>query len=210
MVNLHSPTPARESLRQRQRLATRAAILDAAETVFSQAGPGRGRMESVAQRAGVSVGTLYNHFEDRAALLAALHENRRAALVASIDAAIASAPAGPGRLETFLAAMVAHVRSHRRLLLLMQEQPLRFAPGRRGLAGSPTPTLRALGARAQRLLADGQREGWVAPQRDPALLAAALLGMARALLVRDLNQPGPPSALEAAAIARLFLEGAGR
>src|SRR2546422_7964168 len=59
-------------LRARLRETIRHSILDAAETVFSEHGTAHGRMEQIAARAGVSVGTLYNHFVDRRDLVEAL------------------------------------------------------------------------------------------------------------------------------------------
>ena len=65
------------TLRTRLRTEVRAAILDAAESVFAEEGLHRGRMEHVSRRAGTAVGTLYNHFENRDALLATLLSTRR-------------------------------------------------------------------------------------------------------------------------------------
>jgi len=58
-------------LRDRLREEANRAILTAAEEVFSEEGLGA-RMEQIAARAGVAVGTLYNHFQDRGALVNAL------------------------------------------------------------------------------------------------------------------------------------------
>src|SRR3954471_6462521 len=74
------------SLRARQREQTAAAILDASEEMFADHGLGNAHMNDIALRAGVAVGTVYNHFEDRDALLVALLEPRRAELLARIDA----------------------------------------------------------------------------------------------------------------------------
>ena len=65
------PRPA-PRLRARIRETTEQAILAAAEEVFADAGLHAAHMGTIAARAGVSVGTLYNHFEDREALLAGL------------------------------------------------------------------------------------------------------------------------------------------
>jgi AcrR family transcriptional regulator len=58
----HHPPP---RLRERLREEAARAILAAAEEVFATDGL-QARMERIAEQAGVAVGTLYNHFEDRA------------------------------------------------------------------------------------------------------------------------------------------------
>jgi AcrR family transcriptional regulator len=50
-------------------------VIDAAQEVFSEHGP-EARMEEVAEKAGVAVGTLYRHFPNKEALLGALIADR--------------------------------------------------------------------------------------------------------------------------------------
>ena len=50
-------------------------VIDAAQAVFSEHGP-EARMEQVAEKAGVAVGTLYRHFPNKEALLEALIAER--------------------------------------------------------------------------------------------------------------------------------------
>lgn len=66
-----------QNLRTRLKEVATSAILDAAEEVFADEGLDA-RMETIAARAGVSVGTLYNHFADRVSLVASLTDTRRA------------------------------------------------------------------------------------------------------------------------------------
>jgi AcrR family transcriptional regulator len=73
------------SLRTRLREATAAAILDAAEEVFADQGLNAAHMNDIAARAGVAVGTVYNHFKDRDALLAALLHERRQEMLQVMD-----------------------------------------------------------------------------------------------------------------------------
>src|SRR5512138_2950295 len=113
-MNSASSSPAR--LRDRLREETSRAILAAAEEVFAQDGL-QARMERIAAQAGVAVGTLYNHFEDRAALVRSLVLSRRQALLGRLDAAIAAAEAAPveQQLRAFFAAVEEHARVHGRL-----------------------------------------------------------------------------------------------
>jgi AcrR family transcriptional regulator len=50
-------------------------VIDAAQVVFSEHGPDA-RMDEVAEKAGVAVGTLYRHFPNKEALLKALIAER--------------------------------------------------------------------------------------------------------------------------------------
>src|SRR5262245_48599311 len=88
-----APTP----LRARIREATSQAILTAAEEVFADEGFHAARMGEIANKAGVSVGTLYNHFEDREAMLAGLLAARRAELIGKLDGTLREAAAQPLR-----------------------------------------------------------------------------------------------------------------
>jgi AcrR family transcriptional regulator len=85
---LHSAKKARvQALRSKLKEVAAAAILDAAEEVFADEGLDA-RMEQIAAHAGVSVGTLYNHFADRDQLLRTLVESRRASVYALVEKAL--------------------------------------------------------------------------------------------------------------------------
>ena len=59
-------------MRDRVRADTRAALLRASEQVFAEKGIDGARIEDIAARAGVAVGTIYNYFGDSTELLDAL------------------------------------------------------------------------------------------------------------------------------------------
>src|ERR671934_3088172 len=85
-MNLNSPRRTKvQPLRARLREETNKAILQAAEQVFGAQGAGGARMEDIAARAGVAVGTLYNHFHDRDALLSELLASRREDLAGRLE-----------------------------------------------------------------------------------------------------------------------------
>jgi TetR/AcrR family fatty acid metabolism transcriptional regulator len=83
----------KESAREGARGAYREAILAAAERVFSKSGFYATRMADIAKEAGVAVGTLYNYFDSREAILSDLltlrHNQFHAKVVA---AAVATDP----------------------------------------------------------------------------------------------------------------------
>jgi AcrR family transcriptional regulator len=196
-------------LRERLREATADAILSAAEQAFSEEGA-KARMESIAARAGIAVGTLYNHFADRDALWDALCRSRRDALLDRLDAAL-DATRGepfPAALRAFANALHAHWSRHRAFLtLLVQTEPALSRAGAR--ATRERTTLEELVARAAKLVRRGVAEG--ALRADGAdLWPVLLVGMMRAVMVRDLaRDPGDAEAtLER--VVGFFLAGAGR
>ena len=201
-MNSASNSPPR--LRDRLREETSRAILAAAEEVFASDGL-QARMERIAEQAGVAVGTLYNHFEDRAALVRSLVRSRREALLSRIDAALAEARGAPveAQLRAFFAAVEEHARVHGRLLsVLMQggEGP--------GQARPPKTLLEELSRRASAIVARGVASGELRADRAK-VFGPALVGIARVVLVRVLEGGSEPGET-AAAIVELFLRGAAR
>jgi AcrR family transcriptional regulator len=194
--------PPHARLRDRLREETSRAILAAAEDVFASDGLSA-RMESIAAHAGVAVGTLYNHFEDRKALVAALVRSRREALLSRLDAALADARGEPvaAQLRAYLSAVEQHARAHGPLLhVLMQagEGPGETRP--------PRTLLEDLVRRAQVILDRAVADGELRP--DPAkVFALALVGMARALVLRTVEGGTEPGQATEALLA-LFLQGA--
>jgi AcrR family transcriptional regulator len=103
-------------MRVRVREAAATAILEAAEEVAAQRGLEATSTAAIAERAGVAVGTLYNYFPDRDALLAALFKLRREELLPHIAAAAEHARALPfeARLRAYIAAVLAAFEDYRR------------------------------------------------------------------------------------------------
>ena len=192
-------------LRERLKEATRGAILDAAETVFAREGVQRARMEDVASQAGVAVGTLYNYFADRNALLDALLEARSSALLERIDAAVADKkPAFEVRLEAFLLAVVEHHLQHAGMFAVYMESELML----RARARKDRPNLRALLDRTTRLVREGVSSG-VLRAEDADLYPDLLIGMLRGAFMRHIHNLGPVPSIEVAPrLARTFLSGA--
>lgn len=197
----HHPPP---RLRERLREEAARAILEAAEEVLAADGM-QARMERIAERAGVAVGTLYNHFEDRAALVRSLVRSRREALLSRVDDALAAAREAPveAQLRAFFSAVEEHARVHGRLLSVFMQ-----AGEGPGQAKPPKTLLDELARRAEAIVARGAASGELREDRAK-VFAPALVGIARVVLVRVLEGGGEPGAA-AAAIVELFLRGAAR
>ena len=190
-------------LRERLRAETARAISEAAEQVFAEQGLHEARMEEIAARAGVSVGTVYNHFEDRQALLAELLESRRQELAQRLDQALASSAQEPfeGQLRNFVDTVFTHFENHRQFLSIMLE-------GDQARLAQPSPAMREIRARAETLVRRGlQKKALRTGHVD--LLPGILWGAVKAVLLHDLRNPGAlPVADRAAAAVDFFLNGA--
>jgi AcrR family transcriptional regulator len=103
-------------MRLRAREAASTVILEAAEEVASQRGLDATSTAAIAERAGVAVGTLYNYFPDRDALLAALFKLRRDELVPRIEAAASETKALPfeQRLRSYISGVARAFDAFRR------------------------------------------------------------------------------------------------
>jgi AcrR family transcriptional regulator len=84
-------TAVRKAPRQERSRATVTAILDATARVLVRRGYAGTNTNRVAETAGVSVGSLYQYFPGKAALVAALHERHARELLEVLDAALAGA-----------------------------------------------------------------------------------------------------------------------
>src|SRR5881392_4197497 len=84
-------------LRDDFRSFARAAILTAAEEVLAEEGLHAGRIEEVAQRARVAVGTIYNLVGDREALVMEILRARHAEVLTRLAAALEQHEAEPYR-----------------------------------------------------------------------------------------------------------------
>jgi len=199
-------------LRVRLREETNKAILQAAEQVFGSQGLGGARMEDIAARAGVAVGTLYNHFHDRDALLSELIVSRRHELARRLDEELRRGESADfaRQLEGFVAALLSHFEEHRPFLsILLESEHSRTAPvGARG--ARPNAALVEVYKRVQQLLERGIAAR--ALRHDDAdLHSVFLMGLLRSVLARELYAPTQvPIAERAPQIAAFFLRGAER
>lgn len=88
---------------------TRRALVVAATGVFAERGFGGASVEEVVRAAGVSRRTFYQHFDDLADLLAAVHDASGRFAVAQVEAEVAAARTPAQRLERGIRALLALV-----------------------------------------------------------------------------------------------------
>lgn len=100
-------TRPRKIPRQGRSLETVRAIVEAAARILEQEGLGAFTTNAVAERAGVSIGSLYQYFPDKEALIGALIVRETSLLIADCEAGKISA-SGRDALKGLIAAAVNH------------------------------------------------------------------------------------------------------
>lgn len=185
------PVAPRKSPRQSRSQATVEAILEASARIFDEEG-GAGTTNRIAEVAGVSIGSLYQYFPDKAALLTALHE-RQVEEVATATLRVLEEDAGrlapetvPRMIDELLS--IHHTRPNLQRLLHAESPHLAYSE---------------LDSRAKQALA-GFLCDWLqglAPKRTEAevgLAARAVMRMGEGLIHATLDAPGPAASLDAA------------
>jgi TetR/AcrR family transcriptional regulator, repressor of fatR-cypB operon len=158
-------TPGR---RERERLARREAMLEAARALFAEKGYEQARLEEIAERAEFGKGTLYNYFEGgKQELLFAIFENAFEGVRRLIETCVADEAAAGHSVRTalrnLLACLIGHFSEERATFLILMKEAQRM-----GLAAD--------GEAVQRLIA--LRERPIAALAVPiaaAMKAGALL-----------------------------------
>ncbi len=196
------------SLRARFKATVTEAILDAAEELAADEGVAGTNLQAVAKRAGVAVGTIYNHFADRSELFVALFQRRREELLGTLDTATKNA-AGAGfdvQLEAFVSTVLAYFDTRRAFLRLALDGQAKPPPVRK--KGKGAYAMEPLTVRAERIVRVGVKEKRIrtdAAELAPHFLTAAI----RAVLIARVDEP-KPLAGETKRVIALFLQGTAR
>lgn len=91
-MNVSFPTVKQRLTRDESRARTRAAVTDAAATVFARRGFAAATMEEIALEAGFTRGAIYSNFADKEELFAAVLDERLAARVQEVKAILEANP----------------------------------------------------------------------------------------------------------------------
>ncbi|HEX7840878.1 MAG TPA: TetR/AcrR family transcriptional regulator, partial [Kofleriaceae bacterium] len=153
----------------------------------------------IAKRAGVAVGTLYNYFTDRDALIRDLFESRRATFRPRLLAAIqaGSELAFEPRLRRFVREVFEAFESHRSFLkVAIENEHLRPS-------GSTTPEDLLEGVRD--IVSAGVREGAI-PVYKAEILPLVITGIIKSIAVHRIRDGGEMAG-DAGAIVDLVLDG---
>ena len=184
--------------------AARDAILDAAEEIIAERGLHQAAMSEIAARAGVAVGTVYNHFADRDSMVRALFRVRRA-LISPEIVRLAEARRGAGfehRLRGLVRDVLELLEQHRRFCkVALEAEQIKNEP----TGGNNRPVMTALHGAMAEILAAGAEEGAVRAGEVDRLVRL-LLGAMRGLL-RYRLETGGPFTDDAELVVDVFLRG---
>ncbi len=188
------------------------AVLSAAEEVFADAGLHAAHMGEIAERAGVAVGTLYNHFADREALLAGLAEARFKEMIADMDGALKASAEQPFgvRARALVVAMLTYYERHWKFMqIFLQGETGRYQRTFPTLVEAMRHKVREVRTRVEKLIAQGVREKAIRAEISD-LASFFLIGMLRSLVMRRLYQdPSKGLVVEADRLLAAFLHGVG-
>ncbi len=190
------------ALKTQMREAVRAEILDAVEELIATRGLHGAPLAQIARRAGVAVGTLYNYFADRDAMIRALFDSRRAMLRPKLAAAIANASQLPfeKRLRQYMRDVFATFDEHRRFVkVAIETEHLKL---------SSSPGASEWLAQIESIVAAGVAEKVIDPKRA-ALLTMMLQGSLKTVLLRRAADGGV-FVDEADPLVDIILDGARR
>jgi AcrR family transcriptional regulator len=213
-VSLVSARRAAASPRRRDeaRALFRNAILEAAESVFAEHGFHRARIQDVAQRARIAVGTVYNHFEQKEDVLRALLEERTEGFITQLEAKPGDPADFEGRLRARVDRILSYVESHRAFFTIAAEHGLVGASS--SSASDVTGKAARHLARARALFVELVQEGidaGILEPLEPVVLARFMGGLIRAFTITALQQdPKAPLAKDVEVVVRFFLHGASR
>lgn len=195
-------------LRVRLREATCNAILEAAEAVAAREGKSGASLQAVAKEAGIAVGTIYNYFDDKEELFAAVFSRRHAELFEAIDLAAKkhAKDTFERQLDAFVRAVFTHFDARRAFLRLALDQraDLQLAKAK---SQAKHPALRQLQERAEHVVRIGVRAKQLRSDENLDLLATVLVAIVRGVLMLRADSDQPLAA-ETERVVRLFLDGA--
>ncbi|MFO1115120.1 MAG: TetR/AcrR family transcriptional regulator [Beijerinckiaceae bacterium] len=182
-------------------------ILEAAVRLIERDGVAKTTTNAIAETAGVSIGTLYQYFDDKGAVLDALTDREMAGLSARVLKAAGGAPdTKGGRIPAIVRAVLSSYSGRRGAHRALLERALSSPTG-----GRLRPLYEALFDQAiTKGLAPAGETSKPLPPADAFVLVHAIAGVLRAVVATE-NRRIPQAALEES-LKRLivgFVEGGG-
>jgi AcrR family transcriptional regulator len=186
-----------------------AGMLVAAENVFAEAGLSKAHVDEIARRAGVSVGSLYNYYDDRDGLLAAVLTARIDELRGDLEAARERTSDAPVRATMLELARVyfRFVGRRRTFIRILFEGELAQLKDAYPTSNALLPQcLHAFKGHFADLLAQGVREGSL-PREHADLDLWLFLGLLRGVVMRDIRGFSPCRESDADRVIDVFFDG---
>lgn len=128
-----STGPEKRSLREQKKARTRAQILTSSATLFVAHGFEATTFDRIATHSGLSRPTIFNYFDNKAAILSGLIEQQDRAAVRYVEQAMATEREFWAQLRQFMAASAEYLEQHRALTeLLLSSGMAAFLDGQTG------------------------------------------------------------------------------
>jgi len=188
----------------RDKEATRAKILKAAESVFAEKGYYESLVDEIAEASQTSKGAIYFHFPSKEKLFAALMERLAEKLLEEVEISIAQHKGAVAKIEAALEAVLKNLLKRQRLARILLVQSFfnsTFARKRLEIFDQFAELI-------QKYLDEAIEEGSILPV-DSEVVAHAWLGAIHELIVRWLYAGEPSLERTLPALSRLFLSGIG-
>ena len=194
MVNERSFTMTGSDITQTK--DTKERIRQAAVRVFSREGFDRASVKSIAEEAGVAVGSIYNHFQDKDDLLISVFEEEFAQRMDFLEELRSARLPVRDQVQRLLEDHFARARKHKELAELLLYE--RFHRGGR-LRERIVPLQRGIVERIAEILRAGIAEGWIRPC-NPKVVAQALFDLVQTMTACwVLSDPGEADEIFASA-----------
>lgn len=180
--------PLKETLRARAQDAYQRAILEAAEVVFTEHGMAGATMARVARQAGVSVGTVYNHFENKDHLFRSLLALRGREFLLALEELELESRSPLDQLRALITATFAYLDAHRATYAVFIELGATSQNSIRQIGGPEAEELHDLFfERYVAIVAMAQGAGQLTGAIEPSDLVALLTGGMSGVIVRRMR-----------------------
>lgn len=181
-------------------------ILDAASELAQESGFSHMTMEKVAERAGVSKGTIYTYFKDKKELVRRLMSEVSVDFLGKIDAATAVAGAVRERLTRVAEVMDEFSREHKELFLYLHQpgeisSEIHCTENAEGMK-----TFHKMLSSVSMILKEGMAKGELV-KSDPDLMSFLFLGSIHNLLLFEVYLPDKEVKANAGILVDLYLDG---
>lgn len=188
----------------RDKQATRAKILRAAENVFAEKGYYESLVDEIAEASQTSKGAIYFHFPSKEKLFAALMERLAKNLLEEVKTSVTKQKGAVAKVQAALEAVMKNLLKRRRLAQILLVQSL-FSPA---FARKRLEVFDEFAQLIARYLEEAIEEGSI-PPIDSRVVAHAWLGAIHELVVRWLYSGEPRLEGALPTLTRLFLNGIG-
>lgn len=194
--------------KERERLARREEILDAARTVFSERGFEKAKLDEIAEVAELGKGTIYNYFKNKEELFVSVIVRGIQRLQSFIEDSIQSRPTPKAKIESYIDAFFKFFEKHRQIFSILVLERNNLA---RSLNDDMFTQFCELEADFQGYLAKLFEEGIKNKQfkkMNSLKLAQCLFGLIHVTMIHAIRDPESVNLKEdAALIKKILFEG---